>query len=66
LISDSEILLSFAESDVVAGIGLVDPEDVVKFTATSLGSLTSGTFELYFDGSAAGLSANQLSAIDIP
>jgi hypothetical protein len=62
----SEILLSFAESGVVAGIGPVDPEDIVKFKATSLGSTTSGTFEMYFDGSAAGLAANQISAIDLP
>ncbi len=36
----------------------VDDSDVVRFTPTSLGSTTAGTFSLYFDGSDVGLTAN--------
>ena len=52
VISATEILLSFTSSGSVPGIpGTVDDSDIVKFTATQLGDNTSGSFELYFDGS---------------
>jgi subtilisin family serine protease len=35
-----------------------DDEDLVRFTATSLGSVTSGSFTMLFDGSDVGLTAN--------
>ena len=43
-------------------------EDVFVFTPTSTGSVTAGTYSstLYFDGSAFGLSANDVFAIDLP
>jgi hypothetical protein len=55
VISKTEVLLSFAGSATINGAGTVDDSDIVKFTATSLGSTTSGTFSLYFDGSDVGL-----------
>ncbi len=54
-ISDTEILMSFNQEVSIEGIGLVDDSDVVKFTATSLGQSTAGTFEMYLDGSDVGL-----------
>jgi hypothetical protein len=53
-----EILMSFAASVSLPGIGTVDDSDIVRFRATSLGSNTDGTFSMYFDGSDVGLSTN--------
>jgi len=33
------------------GLGIVTDHDILKFTPTSLGDVTAGTLELYFDGS---------------
>ncbi|MGD1703440.1 carboxypeptidase-like regulatory domain-containing protein, partial [Dapis sp. BLCC M229] len=55
VISDNEILLSFKSAQDIGGIH-VDDSDIVKFTATSLGENTAGSFDLYFDGSDVGLS----------
>ncbi len=55
VISDNEILMSFDKALTIDGVGNVDDSDVVKFTATSLGEDTSGTFEMYIDGSDVGL-----------
>ena len=57
-ISDTEILMSFNQEITLAGAGLVDGKDIVKFTASSLGEATAGTFELYLDGSDVGLTTN--------
>ena len=52
IISPTEILMSFTAAGAIPGIsGTVDDSDIVKFTATSLGPNTAGSFELYFDGS---------------
>ncbi|MEL6383707.1 MAG: Ig-like domain-containing protein [Cyanobacteria bacterium J06626_18] len=56
-ISDTEILLSFDNPIAIAGLGTVDDSDIVKFTATSLGENTAGSFSLVFDGSDLGLSS---------
>ncbi|MEB3209772.1 MAG: Ig-like domain-containing protein [Leptolyngbyaceae bacterium] len=56
VISDTEILISFSNPEIVPGLGSVDDSDIVKFTATSLGENTAGSFSLHFDGSDVGLS----------
>ena len=49
----------FTSSGSVPGVsGTVDDSDIVKFTATSLGASTAGSFELYFDGSDVGLGSS--------
>ncbi|MEM6713600.1 MAG: Ig-like domain-containing protein [Cyanobacteria bacterium P01_C01_bin.147] len=58
VISDTEILLSFKDPVSVNGVGAVDDSDVVKFTASSLGGDTTGTFSLYLDGSDIDLTRN--------
>jgi hypothetical protein len=59
VLGPSELLLSFTDPVSVPGIpGTVDDSDVVKFTATSLGAQTTGSFTLYFDGSDVGLSTS--------
>ncbi|MEL6159325.1 MAG: CRTAC1 family protein [Cyanobacteria bacterium J06627_32] len=57
-ISDTEFLMSFNQAISLPGAGTVDDSDVVKFTASSLGSNTAGSFERYLDGSDVGLSTN--------
>jgi hypothetical protein len=55
-LSATSLLLSFDASGAVPGVsGTVDDSDVVRFTATTLGADTAGTFTLYFDGSDVGL-----------
>jgi myo-inositol-hexaphosphate 3-phosphohydrolase/PKD repeat protein len=56
VVGPTEILLSFTEPISVPGIaGTVDDSDLVKFTATSFGAQTAGSFTLYFDASDVGL-----------
>jgi len=67
-LNETELLLSFSDPGSVPGIaGTVDDSDIVKFTATSLGENTAGTFSLYFDGSDVGLttSAEDIDALEI-
>ncbi|EDX84980.1 FG-GAP repeat domain protein [Synechococcus sp. PCC 7335] len=59
VISDSELLISFDKAMTLEGAGEIDDSDVVKFTATSLGEVTAGTFELYLDGSDVGLTKGE-------
>ncbi len=57
LINPNQLLLSFSQDVSLPGInGTVRDADVVRFTATSLGENTQGTFEMYLDGSDVGLS----------
>jgi hypothetical protein len=59
VVSPNQILLSFADSRSIAGIsGTVDDSDIVRFTATSLGATTAGSFQMYFDASDVGLSTS--------
>ncbi len=49
---DDSILFSVGHDNVnLAGAGLVDDSDIVRFIPTSTGSTTAGTMELYFDAS---------------
>ncbi len=70
ILSSNEILLSFTGAMEFPSISeRVDDSDIVKFTATSLGNNTAGTFSLYFDGSDVGLTSssediNALSILD--
>ena len=57
VLPDGDLLLSFRQAGTVGGIS-ADDSDIVRFTPTSLGSTTAGTFSLYFDGSDVGLSSN--------
>ncbi len=58
-----DILLSFTVAGSIPGLiggpsgTSVDDSDIVRFTPTSLGSTTAGTFNFHFDGSDVGLSA---------
>jgi hypothetical protein len=62
-----KIYLSTVDLFAVTGASGED-DDVLVFTPTTLGSVTTGTFSptLYFDGSVHGLTANDVFAIDLP
>jgi subtilisin family serine protease len=52
-----DLLLSFTAAGTIGGISS-DDSDILRFTPTSLGSTTSGSFTMYFDGSDVGLTTN--------
>lgn len=56
--SPSMILMSFDAPATIPGVGLVDDSDIVRFTASSLGSTTAGAFTMFFDASLVGLDTN--------
>lgn len=57
IISNNEILMSFHLPITLNGLS-VDDSDIVKFTATSLGDNTAGSFSMYLDGSDVGLTTD--------
>ena len=63
LAPDGRLLISVIGSFAGTGAGGND-EDLFVFTATSLGSATSGSFALYLDGSDVGLNTSNSEDID--
>lgn len=55
--SDGTLLFSTLSPVTLAGVGFVEPGDIVRFTPTSLGEETAGTFSWVLDGSDVGLEA---------
>ena len=66
VISTTEILMSFKATTTLAGVGTVTDGDIVKFTATSLGDNTAGSFSMFLQGSQVGLTdgIDALSLLD--
>jgi hypothetical protein len=60
------MLLSVDKDFTLSGFGAVDDSDILAFTPTSLGDITSGHYTPYFDGSSVGLttSGEDVDAID--
>jgi Tol biopolymer transport system component len=54
ILPDGDLLLSLQEPTFVPGLGLVENEDVVRFTPGP-GPQTSGSFSLFFNGDAHGI-----------
>lgn len=63
LTSTGGLVLSTLGAFGVTGVSGQD-EDLFVFTATSLGSVTAGSFAMYFDGSDVGLSTNNSEDVD--
>ncbi|MCI0550327.1 MAG: hypothetical protein L0287_05190 [Anaerolineae bacterium] len=66
-IVDSEtILMAFSSAVTVNGISAL-PQDILRFDATSLGSVTAGTFSMYLNGIDVGLdvSAEKLDSVSL-
>lgn len=65
LLDDGTFVMSFINPQSLPDIGNVDDSDIVRFVPTSLGNRTTGTFEMFFDGSDVGLTkdAEDIDAI---
>lgn len=63
VLPDGRILISTTGDPVVPGVGGQD-EDVLAFTPVTLGDVTSGTWALYFDGTAVGLGDTSSEDVD--
>jgi hypothetical protein len=57
LMTDGSILLSLDADVTVGSLGTVDDSDILRFVPTSTGTNTTGSLQLYFDGSDVGLTA---------
>ena len=53
MLDSDSILMSFSSAVTINGL-TINPQDVARFDATSLGANTAGTFSMYFDGSDVG------------
>ena len=56
--SDGSMLMSLDTAFTLSGFGAVDDSDILRFTPTSTGSTTAGSWSWYLDGSDVGLSTN--------
>ncbi len=67
LLDDGSILLSIAGDTSIPNVGAIDDADIVRFTPSSLGQNTAGTFAWYFDGSDVGLTTTDedIDAFDL-
>ncbi len=66
VLADGSLLLSLDNTATLAGVGTVEDEDIVRFVPTSLGEATVGAFEMYFDGSDVGITADVDAATIAP
>jgi len=49
-LADGSLIISVREPISVTGVGTISPRDLIKFTATSYGGVTAGTWSRYFEG----------------
>jgi len=61
--ADGSLVVSTLDAFSVTGLSGQD-EDLIEFNATALGSVTSGSWAMYFDGSDVGLSSNANEDVD--
>lgn len=64
ILADGRLLVSMTGSDTVSGLSIKD-DDIVAFVPSSLGDVTSGTWEVYFDGSDVALSPEDVRGLFI-
>jgi len=57
VLDDGSLLLSTERDGELPGVGEFTENDILRFVPSSTGATTSGTFEMYIDGSDVGLSA---------
>jgi hypothetical protein len=63
--ADDSILMSFDSSFTLAGVGVVRPQDVVRFVPSSTGADTAGTFQPFFVGTEHGLTASDANVTGV-
>jgi len=51
LLPNGSLLLGLGKAATLPGVGKVAAQDIVRFTPTSTGNITAGSFQWYFDGS---------------
>ncbi|MCC0179401.1 SdiA-regulated domain-containing protein [Waterburya agarophytonicola K14] len=56
--NDGSVLFSLNQDSNIDGLGNVDDADILRFNPTSTGDNTTGSLELYLDGSDVGLDSN--------
>jgi hypothetical protein len=64
LLPDGRVLISTTGNPSVAGVSGAADEDLLAFTPTTLGTVTSGSWSMYFEGSDVGLSNSSNEDID--
>jgi subtilisin family serine protease/PKD repeat protein len=62
--SNGDLLISILGAGAANGASSLQDEDVIRFAATALGSVTAGNFTLVFDGSDVGLSTSSNEDVD--
>ncbi len=67
LLPGGDLLLALKADQALPGVGVVTTRDVVRFTPSSVGDDTDGTFTWYVDGSDVGLttSGEKIDALDV-
>lgn len=55
ILDNGDMLMSFNFARAIPDVGWVADTDIVRFKPANIGATTTGSFELYFDGSAFGL-----------
>src|SRR5688572_9476730 len=67
VLPDGKILISTTGNPAVTGVTSAADEDILAFTPTTLGTNTSGTWAMYFEGSDVGLdtSTEDIDALDV-
>jgi hypothetical protein len=64
VLPDGRVLISTTGNPSVTGVSGAADEDILAFTPTSLGDVTSGTWAMYFDGSDVGLADSSNEDVD--
>lgn len=64
LLPDGDLLVSTLGAGSVPGVTVFQDEDLLRFTPSSLGPTTAGTWSMYFDGSDVGLSTSGDEDVD--
>ncbi len=60
VLANGSLLLSFSSGATLPGLGPVEDEDIVRFDPDPTNPVTAGTFSLFFEGDAEGLSGSSL------
>jgi hypothetical protein len=64
VLPDGKLLISTTGAPSVTGLSGLADEDLIQFTPTYLGAVTTGTWAYYFDGSDVGLGSNSNEDVD--
>ena len=63
-LSNGSLVFATFGSSSISGVGSFKAHDLLRFTPTSLGDVTAGSWSMHFDGSDVGLSHNSQEPLD--